>query len=61
MDLIQAVKLAQEGNKEAFDFLYQSTYRSKYYLAKKYMKNEEAAEDAAIVESKSPKSTEPFS
>ena len=23
MDLIQAVKLAQEGNKEAFDFLYQ--------------------------------------
>lgn len=45
MDLIQAVKLAQEGNKEAFDFLYQSTYRSKYYLAKKYMKNEEAAED----------------
>lgn len=45
MDYIEAVKLAKEGKEEGFNFLYESTYKSKYYLALKYMQNKEAAKD----------------
>lgn len=45
MDDRQAVLLALEGKEEGFRFLYESTYKSKYYLALKYMKNEDAAQD----------------
>lgn len=45
MDCRQAVRLAKEGKDEGFRYLYESTYKTKYYLAVKYMKNEDAAED----------------
>lgn len=45
MDYRKAVALAKEGKEEGFRFLYEATYRSKYYLALQYMKNEEAAKD----------------
>lgn len=45
MDYIQAVELARKGKEEGFNFLYEETYKSKYYLALKYMKNEETAKD----------------
>ncbi len=45
MDYRKAVALAKEGKEEGFHFLYEATYRSKYYLALQYMKNEEAAKD----------------
>lgn len=45
MDYTNAVHLAQEGKEEGFQYLYESTYKSKYYLAVKYMKNEDAAQD----------------
>lgn len=45
MNYIEAVRLAKAGDEKGFDFLYEETYRSKYYLALQYMKNEEAAKD----------------
>ena len=45
MEIKEAVIEAQNGDQSAFSFLYEETYKSKYYLALKYMKNKEAAED----------------
>lgn len=45
MDYIEAVRLARDGKKQGFDYLYENTYKSKYYLALQYMKNRDAAED----------------
>ena len=45
MEIKEAVIKAQNGDQSAFSFLYEQTYKSKYYLALKYMKNKEAAED----------------
>ena len=45
MDYKEAVRLAREGKDEGFRFLYEKTYKSKYYLALQYMKEEEAAKD----------------
>lgn len=45
MNYTEAVRLARAGEERGFGFLYQNTYKSKYYLALQYMKNEEAAED----------------
>lgn len=41
----QAVVAAQQGEQEAFRFLYESTYRDKFFIAQKYMKNETDAQD----------------
>jgi len=41
----EAVKLAKQGKEEGFQFLYESTYKKKMYIAIKYMKNEDAAMD----------------
>lgn len=45
MNYSEAVRLAKGGKEEGYTFLYESTYKEKYYLALKYMKNEEAARD----------------
>lgn len=45
MNYTEAVKLALEGRQDGFNALYESTYQSKYYLALKYMQNEESAKD----------------
>ena len=45
MNYKEALRLAKEGREEGFRFLYEETYKSKYYLALQYMKNEEAAKD----------------
>ncbi len=45
MNYTEAVALAKAGNDRGFGFLYETTYKSKYYLALQYMKNEEAAKD----------------
>ncbi|MBC5646842.1 RNA polymerase sigma factor [Christensenella tenuis] len=45
MNYEKAVALAKAGREEGFRFLYEATYRSKYYLALQYMKNEEVAKD----------------
>ena len=45
MNFTEAVKLAREGKEEGFRYLYETTYRSKFYLALQYMKNEDAAQD----------------
>ena len=45
MDYRQAIDLAKQGSEEGFQFLYESTYQSKYYLALKYMKDEQEAQD----------------
>ena len=45
MNYTQAVQLAKEGKEEGYKFLYESTYKSKFYLALKYMNNEESAKD----------------
>ncbi|MBR5970175.1 MAG: RNA polymerase sigma factor, partial [Lachnospiraceae bacterium] len=41
----QAVADAKAGVQEAFTYLYESTYRDKYYIAQKYMRNETDAQD----------------
>ncbi|MBO5335934.1 MAG: RNA polymerase sigma factor [Lachnospiraceae bacterium] len=41
----QAVELAKKKNEAGFHFLYESTYQEKYYIALKYMQNEEDARD----------------
>lgn len=35
----EAVASALAGNQEGYDFLYQSTYQKKFFIAKKYMRN----------------------
>lgn len=45
MNYTEAVELAKHGDEAGFNFLYEETYKSKYYLALKYMQNEEAAKD----------------
>ena len=45
MDYKEAVALAKQGDERGYGFLYETTYKSKYYLALQYMKNEEAAQD----------------
>ena len=41
----EAVRLALAGEEQGFGYLYENTYKTKYYLALQYMKNQEAAED----------------
>lgn len=41
----QAVELAKRREEAGYQFLYDSTYRDKYYIALKYMKNEDDALD----------------
>lgn len=45
MDYREAIEKARKGEEQGFSFLYEKTYKSKYYLALQYMKNKEAAED----------------
>lgn len=45
MNYTEAVKRARSGEEAGFKYLYEETYKSKYYLAMKYMQNEEAAKD----------------
>ena len=45
MDYCEAVALAKQGREEGYRFLYETTYKSKYYLALQYMKDEDAAQD----------------
>lgn len=45
MNYSEAVALAHKGDEQGFQFLYEESYKSKYYLALQYMKNKEAAED----------------
>lgn len=45
MTYTEAVKLALSGDSSGFDFLYNTTKSNKYYLALKYVKNEETAKD----------------
>ncbi len=45
MNYTEAVELAKSGEEAGYNFLYEETYKSKYYLALKYMQNEEAAKD----------------
>ena len=45
MDDKKAVEAALKGNESAFSALYESTQRDMYYIALKYMKNEEDAMD----------------
>lgn len=45
MDWIEAIELAKDGKEEGYNFLYQQTYQKSYYVALKYMKQEEAALD----------------
>jgi RNA polymerase sigma factor (sigma-70 family) len=39
------VASALAGNQEGYDFLYQSTYQKKFFIAKKYMGNDMDAQD----------------
>ncbi len=45
MNTAEAVRLAKAGNEAGYQYLYETTYKSKYYLALQYMKNEEDAQD----------------
>lgn len=45
MDFNTAVRNAMQGDSESFAFLYNSTYYNMLYLAMKYVKNEQDAED----------------
>lgn len=45
MNYTEAVRLVKQGDENGFNFLYEETYKSKYYLALKYMQNEETAKD----------------
>lgn len=45
MNYTEAVNLAKAGKEEGFRFLYESTCKNKYYLALKYMKDEQEAQD----------------
>ena len=45
MNYTEAVNLAKAGDERGFSFLYEKTYKSKFYLALQYTKDEEAAKD----------------
>lgn len=45
MTYTEAINLARAGEERGYGFLYEKTYKSKYYLALQYIKNEEEAED----------------
>lgn len=45
MNFTEAVRLAKAGEERGFTSLYQETFKSKYYLALQYMKDEDAAQD----------------
>jgi RNA polymerase sigma factor (sigma-70 family) len=45
MTLQEAVALSKEGNQAGFSYLYETTYQKNYYVAIKYLKNEETALD----------------
>ena len=45
MNTSEAIALAKEGKEEGFSFLYQETYQKSYYVALKFMKQEEEALD----------------
>lgn len=45
MTYTEAVERARKGDAEGFEFLYHSTKNNKYYLALRYVKNEETAKD----------------
>lgn len=45
MNYTDAIALAKAGNEEGFNYLYESTYKNKYYLALRYMKDEDLAKD----------------
>lgn len=45
MNYTEAVRLARAGEEQGFAYLYENTYKSKYYLALQYMKNQDVAED----------------
>ena len=45
MNYTEAINLARNGDDRGFNFLYAETFKSKYYLALQYMKNEDAAQD----------------
>lgn len=44
-DYSAAVEAAKRGDQEGFRFLYESTYRDKFFIARKYMKNDTDAAD----------------
>lgn len=45
MNYKPAVEAALKGDDSGFSFLYEVTYRNMYYVALKYLKNEDAAQD----------------
>ena len=45
MTWTEAISLAKEGKDQGYYFLYEQTYRASYYIALKYMKQEDAAQD----------------
>lgn len=45
MTLQEAVALSKEGNQAGFSYLYETTYQKNYYVAIKYLKNEDTALD----------------
>ncbi len=45
MTIAEAVELARSGREAGYRYLYETTYKSKYYLALQYMKNEDDAQD----------------
>ena len=45
MNYTEAVNLAKAGDEIGFSFLYEKTYKSKFYLARQYTKDEESAKD----------------
>ncbi len=45
MNYTEAVSMAKAGDERGFSFLYEKTYKSKFYLALQYTKDEESAKD----------------
>ncbi|MDI3537011.1 MAG: hypothetical protein PWR12_1211 [Eubacteriaceae bacterium] len=45
LDYEQAVSLALKGEDAGFNYLYENTYKEKYYIAIKYMKDDQKAQD----------------
>lgn len=45
MDFKRAIRLAINGKEDGYSYLYQNTYQKSYYVALKYMKNEDDALD----------------
>jgi RNA polymerase sigma factor (sigma-70 family) len=45
MNFTEAVRLARSGKEAGYIYLYNATYKSKFYLAMQYMKNEDDAQD----------------